>query len=229
MEYQYLTKTVTLPVSGLEAVIREADSFAEELITESNKGLAAALPDYWAYCTAKLGDKAPVTRDDVLALRTPDYKCLGIEIYRVTYGDTLILVNDDDPQESGYAVDLKELDFLAMTAGPDPTFKFTLPRTGHQIVYGYKTAAQDLEELELPGFQPTRMSFRAIRSVNGSTDIKLEAVKQWPGFDHKALRADMRKNQCGYDTRVRFRNKQGKAQVVDLFADPSFLLPGLMV
>jgi len=230
MDYHYLTKTTTLPVSGIEAEIREADSYAEDCIDlDGERKLAEMLTDYWAYCTKRLGDNVNVTRDDILALRTPDQEWLAIEIYRLTYGDTITLVTDEG--DGGHEADMGKLGIIPLpegVTGPDPTFTFKLPRTGHTVVYGYRTGAQELEELNTPGFNPGRMVWLAIRTVDGQP-VKLRDVKKWPGFDHKALRKDMVKNRCGYDTRIRLHGRNGKTVVVNLFSNPSFLLPGLMV
>lgn len=228
----YLTKTITLPVSGLEAVIREADGNAERLLFARQQEMHKALPDYWAKLTVRLGTQEKVAASDVLNLLTPDQEFLAIEIYRLTIGDTLSLTGNCGScgKSAGYEVDLSKLDRLPLpdgAVGPDPTFEVVLPRTGHRVVFGYLTGKQEQEELEIEGFDPGRMEFKAIRSIDGSTDVKFRLVQAWPLADHKALRAAMRDNRCGYDTRVRFTHSCGKAQVMNILLDPSFLLPGL--
>jgi len=228
---EYLKKTITLPVSGLEAVIREADSHAEDLLFR--KGLERihfALPGYWAYLTVRMGDKEPVTEADILNLVLPDQHFLAIEIYRLTYGDILRLSGAAGRGgNAGYEYDLTNLDLVPLpegACGPDPEFTFTLPRTGHVVDYGYLTGKQEIEELNLDDFSLGRLEFRAIRRVDGAP-AKLADVQSWPMIDHIALRKDMESKRCGLDTRVRFTDDRGVAVVRDLLLDPSFLAPGL--
>lgn len=230
----YLTKAIALPVSGMEAVIREADGNAERLLFARQNEIHKALPDYWAKLTVRLGANEAVSAADVLSLRTPDQEFLAIEIYRLSMGDTLQLTGNcaNCGRPAGYEVDVSKLDIIPLPDGaiaPDPTFEVTLPRSGHRVVFGYLTGKQEQEELEIEGFDPGRMEFKAIRSVDGSSDVKLRDVQKWPLADHRSLREAMRANRCGYDARVRFMHSCGKAQVMNILLDPSFLLPGLAV
>jgi hypothetical protein len=232
-EYKFLTKEITLPVSGLQAVVKESDANAEDLLwAKGLENLHKALPDYWAALTLRIGDNERVGREDILSLLLPDQQFVAIEIFRVSTPDDILMLSGSLSGDGAlsYAVNMGELDVIPLpdgAVGPDPTFIFKLPRTGHVVTYGYLTGRDELAELEIEGFNPTRMVFKAIRAIDGVPEVKLRDVKAWPLADHKALRADMKAKQCGYDTRVRFKDAGGKARVIDLLLDPSFLAPGL--
>lgn len=229
---EYFRKTITLPICGQEAVIREADANAEDLLWEHKERLHKAYPQYWAYLTERLGDKTKVTAEDILQLLVPDQQYLALEIWRLTKGDRLELEGSCPHcgKPANYEVDLTGLDVLPLPEGsvpPDPLFDVVLPRSGHTVTLGYLTGKQELAELEIEGFNPTRMVFGAIRAIDGDSKVKLSDVRAWPLADHAAMRKAIKDNRCGLDTRVRFTHTCGRSVVMDLLTDPSFLLPGL--
>ena len=200
-EYQRATKEIVTPVAKIPATIRETDAYAEELLIKDLSQFAKRLPEYWARLTVQLGDKKWPNRDDVLALRIPDLNSLIIEIYKLSFGDVLVIT--DPGEEGGYKVDLNELDFIVPPegSGTDPTFSVTLPRTGHVVEYGFLTG--DSEWGAGSSKSLAQRTFEAIRSVDGSQEIKLAEYMAWPGLDHRTLRAAMKRSIYGYDPRVR--------------------------
>ena len=230
---EYLTKDLVLPASRRRAVIREANAFSEQLVFESDKDTIDALIDFWSSLLISLdGGKEKPDRKQFIELVEPDRIFLGIEIYKLSISDTLVLTSTCDKcgEPANYSVDLNSLDLIPLPPDMDEkslTFTVTLPRTGHVVVLGYRTGEDELEEMNTKGFNPSRMAWKAIRSVDGSSDIKLSQVMEWPLADHVALRKAIIDHQCGYDTRVKFTHKCGKKMVVNLLADPSFLTPGL--
>ncbi|MEW6352379.1 MAG: hypothetical protein AB1646_25280 [Thermodesulfobacteriota bacterium] len=230
---QYLTKTVTLPVSGLEAEIREGDGYAERILYGNNKPMREVLPEFWAHLTARLGETQPVSRDDILGLTIPDQHVLAIEIYRLNYGDTLELAGTCDRcgEPAGYEVDLGKLPLMPLPADavpPDPTFEVVLPRTGRRVKFGYVTGKDELENSSSGEFDTVRLNHRAIRTIDGAT-VSYEEVRRLPLADQKALRKGISSKVCGYDTTVRFVHQCGRRLVVDILTDPSFFMPGLVV
>ena len=228
---EYRTKEFTLPVSGALCIVREADANAEYLLT-GDKRVAEAFPDYWAYLTRQIGDIHRPTTSQFLDLLEPDRISIAIEIFRVTMGDELKLSGEcaGCGEPVNYVVDLGELDFIPLpegVSGPDPTFEIELPRSRHRVIWGFRTGHQEIEELRMKGFNPSRSVFRAIRSIDGNMDFKLHDVMAWPLMDHRALRNDIASKMVGYDTRVRFTHGCGRGQVVNILSDPSFLMPGL--
>ncbi len=228
-----MEKTITLPVCGKEAVIRPMDGYAENILFCDGK-FFRVFPRFWASLTIRLGDKTPATTDDILDLVLPDQHFLAIEIYRLTFGDELVLSSTCANCGKPYnlAVDLGALDLVPLPAGSDPTdpvFEMIMPVSKDRVKFGYVTGRMEMKELELEGFDPVRMEFNAIRSINGSTDFKLRDVMAKHLADHKALRKAILDKQCGYDTRIRLKHGCGREAVINLLIDPSFLTPGLAV
>ncbi|MGB6068324.1 MAG: hypothetical protein WBG50_26240 [Desulfomonilaceae bacterium] len=239
MDYQHITKTVTLPACGLEAVVREPDGIAEDIIHQGLEKIQEALPKFWAYCTVRIGDKEKVRDKDVLDLFMPDINFLGIEIFRLTtpqdddmLRDRLLLTgicpHCGKPEK--YQVNLGGLDLMPLPDGADPRdpeFDFTLPRSRHLVRFGYLRGRDDLASGDRGGFDLKGIEMAAIRSINGSPKFGRRDINQWPYADHRALRDEMEAKQCGYDTRVRFVHECGKSVVSNLLTDPSFVLLGL--
>jgi hypothetical protein len=228
------TRTIKLPVSGKEAVIRAADGYAENILIRGMENLGRAYPQYWASLTEQLGDKIKPTTEDILKLYVPDQQFMAIENYRHTMGDIINLKTEDPKtgKPESFQVDLSKLDLKRLADGVDPDeleFEVILPATGYVVRWGLITGKQEQAELDIEGFDPTRMQFYAIRSVNGNKDVKLRDVMSWPLRDHKALRESIAadENRLGYDTRVRFKHKSGRESVVNILLNPSFLMPGL--
>jgi hypothetical protein len=229
MEYLFQEKTITLPL-GTEALIREASLGAERLLFSKKAQIHRALPSYWAHCTLRLGDIEKPTRSDILNLRTPDQVFLAIEIFRLSFGDTIVLRGDlpGSGKPAAYEVNLAELDVIPLpegASGPDPVFNAVLPKTRHVIEFGYLNGHQMLDEVERDDISPARLELARIRSIDGSPAVRMRDIEQWPMADHKALREAFESTKCGYDTRIRFRDDDGREAVMNLLTDPSFLFP----
>jgi hypothetical protein len=226
-----LTNTITLPVSGMETVIRESDENAERILFKHKHKMYRAVPAYLAYCTVRLRDIEKPKPEDIRKLLMPDQVALAIEVYKLSFGDKVILTakDPDTNRPAGYEVDLTELDFMPIPdgkTGPDPVFTFIMPRSGHVIEYGYPTYKQALDELELDDIDVGRTDFARIRMIDGGPKGKRGDV-WWGGLDSQALRDDFHRTRCGYDTRIRFKNENGVEVVMDLLSDPSFLHPAV--
>lgn len=229
----YRQKTIILPVSGMEAVIREGTGLAERILFSRKEKIHQALPDYWAHLTVSLGGTKP-TRDDILDLLVPDQHALAIEIFRLNYGDVVALQSTCQAcgKPSGYEVELDKLECIPLPADsgpPDPTFTVILARTGRRVTFGYLRGRDELEESDTEGIDLNRSDHRAIRSMDGKERVSYEDVVALPLADHRALRRARREKRCGYDTLIEFRcPKCGAAAQQELLLDPSFLLPGLV-
>ncbi len=231
----YVEREFTLQIAGIECVVREQDANWEQYLYDNVKRYDEVLPNYWAGLTVKLGDKDKVKAEHLLKLRGPDLDQIAVEIFRAgTLDDSLILTGKcpECGKRVNYAKDLWTLDFLPIPdgkKGPDPTFEFVTPRLKNEIVWGYLTGEQEFEEKKTPGFRPGKQVWKAIRSINGNTDIKLNDILSWPIADHEATRAEMWKKRCGYDTRIRLEHSCGNEVVMNLLTDPSFMFPGVPI
>jgi hypothetical protein len=232
VDYEYRTLTVTPPVLQQEVVIRETNAYNEQLIFDDKSEQLDALVSYWASVVQSIGEIKKPVKKNFYDLTEPDRIFLGIEIFKLSISETLSLSGPcaacGDP--ANFVVDLNTLDLIPLPEGAtpgDPTFSVTLPRTKNVVVFGYRTGHQEMAELKNEEFNPSRTAWKAIRSVNGDTDIKLSDIMRWPLADHVVLRKAIVDRQCGYDTRVRFRHKCGKSTVMNIISDPSFLAPGL--
>jgi hypothetical protein len=235
---ELITKPIPepLPISGYSAVVREIDGNAERLLwLKGTEDLGAALPDYWAYLTVKLGEVERPGRNDILALRAPDQEALPIGIYRCTVGDELVLTTPCARcgESANYTVDLSQLEMApaqeGVTGPPDPTYEVVLPRTGHRVIWGFLTGHEERELMEVEGFDSTRRVWKSIRSINGKTGVKPAEVNNLPIMDIKTIRADMKARRCGYDPVVKFKHSCGYRMEVNLLMDPSFIAPGVPV
>jgi hypothetical protein len=232
MAYKYAEKTVTLPVSQREAVIREGDGYAERILYGDLDKLAARLPDYWAHLTERIGDARPIKREHILELLVPDQEFLAVEIHRLNYGDELELRTSCSCGATDYGtIDLGKLPLIPLPEAatpPDPEWTITLPRTGDQVVFGFTTTAQEIEETETPGVDPNRFDFRAVRRLGSNDDPSYEDVLHLPLADKRALRRAIASKRCGYDVVVESTcAKCGRGTSLNLLQDPGFLLPGL--
>lgn len=229
----YVEREFKLLIAGIDCIVREQDGEAEQFLYDNAKQINRALPKYWAKLIVMLGDKEKVRSDDLIKLRTHDLDQIAVEIYRAgSIEDSLILRGrcPECKKPANYAKDLSTLDFLPIPdgkTGPDPTWTFTTPRFKHEIVWGYLTGEQELEQLDTPGFNPSRQVWKAIRSINGKTDFKLKDVLAWPIADHLALREEIQKKRCGYDPRIRLTHSCENEVVMNLLTDPSFMMPGI--
>jgi hypothetical protein len=230
---KFAEKTVTLPVSGKTALIREGDGYAEELLFRHEEKLHQALPDYWAYLTLKLGDKEKPDRDDILDLFVPDQRLLAIEIHRLSYGDELEL---ESPcpfcgRAAALSVPLDKLEFTPLPEGlepGDPTWSVKLPRSGKTVTLGFIRGREDLEDAET-GFNPNRFDFKAVRAIAGEERVRYEAIRSLPLMDKKVLRREIAKMRVGYDTTVNVTCPAqgcGKRYTVNVLTDPGFLFAG---
>jgi len=231
---QYRTRDFILPASQQICEVREADGNAEQILWDNINRIDRALPRYWAGLINHIGDIECPTPKQFQDLVEPDRIAISIEIFRATVPNDVLVLSGECPgcgEPDGYEVDLGALDNLPLPLGaepPDPTFSITLPRSGQKVLWGYRTGHDEVEELRAKGFDPTRQTWKAIRTIDGSDKFHLRDILAWPIEDHRALRQHIAENMCGYDTRVRFTHDCGRARTVNLLSDPSFLMPGLV-
>ncbi|MFA6198738.1 MAG: hypothetical protein WC734_06355 [Patescibacteria group bacterium] len=229
----YIEREFQLIVSGLDCIVRGQDGNWEQYLFDNTERINEALPEYWAGLTLMLGDNEKVKTRDLLELRSPDLNQIAIEIFRAgTLTDSIILRGkcSECKKSVNWAKDLATLDFMPIPddkTGPDPTFEFTTPQWGTEVVWGYLTGQQELEQRKIPGFNPTRQTWKAIRSVNGRTDFTLKEVLAWPIADQEAIRGEIEDKQCGYDPRIWLEHTCGSEVVINLLGDPSFMMPGI--
>ena len=232
-------ETHRLPDSGVDVTVKAANAHAEKILWDNQDNMVVALPQYWTACTLEFDGKKPREKD-ILDLRIVDQQFLAIKICRATKkkpgtDKAELIINAVCPgKKCGKAVqyvkDLDTLDFVPCPEGatlPDPTFELVLPWTKHHIVYGQLNGRQEMEQLEHEGFDPARYVWKAIRSVDGEKNVKLEDVMEWPLGDHEALREDIARNKWGYDTRVEFTHTCKTKYVVDLLTHSAFMMPGV--
>jgi hypothetical protein len=180
-----------------------------------------------------LGDKDKIRAEDLLKLKNHDLDQIAIEIFRAGSIDDSLILRGRCPEckkSVNYAKDFDSLDFVPIPdgkTGPDPTWTFVTPRFKNEVVWGYLTGEQEAEQLDIPGFNPGRQVWKAIRSINGKTDFTLKDVLAWPIADHLALREEIQAKRCGYDTRIRLEHSCGNEVVMNLLTDPSFMMPGI--
>ncbi len=228
----YREREFKLLIAGIDVVVRGADGNWEQYLYDNAKRYDEALPKYWAGLTVRLGDDEKVTADKLLKLRGPDLDQIAVEIFRAGKSDDQLLLTSRCPEcnkRVNYAKDLSTLDFIPIPdgqTGPDPTFEFVTPELRNEVVWGYLTGEQEFEEKKTPGFRPGKQSWKAIRSVNGDTDVKLKDVLAWPIDDHEAIREEMWSKRCGYDTRIRLEHCDDEV-VINLLTDPSFMFRGI--
>lgn len=232
MAYEYRKIEVVPPVLQLPIVLKETNAFGELNIYSEFASPVEALVEYWMSAIVSIGDNKSPTKDDFYKLTEPDRIFVGIENFKLSVSDELTLTGPcaGCGEPANFKIDLKKLDLLPIPDGatpPDPTFTLTLPRTKHVVVVGYRTGYQELEEMKVKDFNPSRTTWRAIRSVDGDPKVKLSQIMEWPLADHIELRKFILEKQCGYDTRVKFIHSCGRRLTMNLITDPSFLTPGL--
>jgi hypothetical protein len=232
-EERFLTRTITLPISGKEAVIREGDGYAERILYADNAKFHKKLPKYWAHLTLSLGGKAHPTDKDILDLLVPDQQVLAIEIHKFNYGSMLQLRGKCGScgKPSNYEVDLDKLPLIPLpdgASGPDPTFEVRLPRSGKRVRFGYSNGHAEMEEADAVGFDPNRVDLSRIKEIDGVDHVSYEMVISLPLIDHRALREAIASKKCGYDMDVNFVHSCGASVSQNLITDPSFLMPGLL-
>ena len=229
----YVEREFQLLVSGLDCIVRGQDGNWEQYLFDNTDRINEALPEYWAGLTLMLGDKEKVKTKDLLKLRSPDLNQIAIEIFRAgSLTDSIILRGrcPECKKPANYEKDLFDLDFMPIPddkTGPDPTFEFVTPQWKTEVVWGYLTGEQELEQRKTKGFNPTRQTWKAIRSINGSTDFTLKEVLAWPIADQEAIRGEIEDKQCGYDPRIWLEHDCGNEVVMNLLTDPSFMMPGI--
>jgi hypothetical protein len=231
------TRTIILPASNIEAEIRRDNGSIRKILRLglADKELDKAYLKYWAACTVRLGDNEKVRDFDIRKLWNQDQEFLAIEIYRFSYGDMITLKSTCSGEKCDemvlHKVDLSKLDLKRLPEGTDPAtveHELVLPISGKRVTWGLTTGVHEQAEMAMEGFGSEEMSFFAIRSIDGSSNVKPEDVIDWPGEDHIALLDDIQadENRIGYDTRVRLKHdKCGKRQVINILLDPSFVLP----
>lgn len=232
MAYEYRTIDVVLPVRGETVKIQETNAFSEQGMFKEGLTGIEGIVDYWVSSIKAIGENNSPTRKDFYDLTEPDRVFISIENFKVSISDTILLTGPcaGCGEPANFEVPLNSLDLIPIPDGatpPDPLFTVTLPRTKHVVIFGYRTGHQELEEMSNSEFNPSKTVWRAIRSVDGKTNVKLQEIMAWPMADHIALRREVLSKQCGYDTRVKFVHSCGRRLTMNLISDPSFLTPGL--
>lgn len=228
----YITREEKLVVSGLDIVVREQDGNAEDILFQAGKDIHKALPQYWASLTVSLGDNEKVRKEHLVKLRSHDLDQIAIAIYRAGSPDDSITLTGACPgcrKPINVTQDMDNLDFMPIPdgkKGPDPIFEL-VTRRGNEIVWGYITGEEEFAQFSQKGFDASRRVWKAIRSINGKTDISLRDVLALPIACHHDIRQHMQEKRCGYDTRIAFEHTCGYEGVANLLTDPSFLLPGI--
>lgn len=232
------TREIELFVSKKRAVIRETDGDTDDILVQPGKRMHEMIPEYLAAVTVSIGDKTPVTPDDILDLLVPDQEFLAIEIAKLTNDDEPIIVRDecddcpDDPV--GIGVDLAELHLRQLpegAEGPDPVFEIFLPRSNQLAAYGYLTGRQEmalLRNLVNGQIDASRSMYDRLRSLGGvaKPELKLRHVRELRGRDRSVLREAMDNYPCGYDGRVSWRCARcGKIKVINLLSHMGFFFP----
>lgn len=228
-ERDYLTETVTLPVSAHQAVIREADGHAERLLYSRGNAVDKALPGYVARLTVELNGKRP-SEEDILNLAVPDFHFLLIRIQQLSYAEPVVLQQEcpNCRASASYAVPLDKLDMLPLPEGgepADPTWEVELPRSKRRVTWGYPTARDELNRTD-EGIDPTSIELRHIRQIDGAEATEA-AVMALSRGDVKWLRREITAQRCGYDNWIRFTHECGYQMELNLLIDPGFLWAGL--
>lgn len=235
MDIEYLTETIKLPVSGIQAVIEQSNGNKEKAIFARGKSQIRALMDFWALCTRRLGDIENPSAEDLMKLVEPDYIRLGLHIYCLATGRTTLKLAGPCARcgkPNGAVIDLKpwmEAEVPDYAGGPDPTWQIVLPQTRWEITYGYPIAAKEIDVSEKGELDLTENDLLAIRTVNGSDRVKYREVAALPTPDAIALREAIKEKKEWYETRVGLRHSCGFWEEVNFMLDPRFVAPGLIV
>lgn len=232
---EYLTKTIKLPVSKLEAVIEEPNGDGETLCYSQHKTRARALMDFWAKSTLKLGDVEKPGVSELMKLQEPDYIQLGLHIYCLATNKTEMTLKGacgkcGKPKSA--TIDLTpwlDPEVPDYVSGPDPTWEIVTPRWGHRVVFGYTTAEKEFAEMERDAIDLNRQDLIHIRSVDGEEKVRLRQVTSWPEADHIALREEIKAKKEWYETRIGLRHTCGYWEEVNFMLDPRFTMVGVIV
>lgn len=230
-------RSVTLPVSKVVAVIREADGYSDRVLLKKNSRVSDNIPDYLASLTKSLDGKGNVTKNDILALLAPDYKALHIESYRVSYGDEFTFQNQCMAcgSVSRHMIDLSQLVIDPLPegsdGGTDPLFDLKLPRSKRKCKLGFLNGHKEKlisDAIASSGsFDRNQSDFLSIRQLEGCDPVTYEDIIKLAALDHKAIRDKQREITCGYDTNVVVVCEAcGNRDVIDITMSRDFLFPG---
>jgi hypothetical protein len=227
------TRTLTLPISGFEAIIREGDGYSDRLLLKKNTKTADAVYDYLASLMISLDGKSPVIAHDLLNLYAPDTEYIMVECYKLNYGTTFDF-NHTCPAcnyEERKGIPLDKLDYKELPPAlrkPDPTVEIILPKSGKRAVIGMLTGHKESElvaQNRTTGLDLNKSDEMRLRSLDGAIPT-YEEVARLKLADHKALRLAAQQLICGYDSRVRVVcSSCGEAMTFNMFMHPDFLLP----
>jgi hypothetical protein len=232
---EYLTKSIILPVSNLEAVIQEANGDDETLCYSQHKTRARSLMDFWARCTLRLGDVEKPGVAGLMKLQEPDYIRLGMHIYCLATNKTTMTLKGACGRcgkPNGATIELApwlEAELPSDIVGPDPTWEMITPRWGHRVVFGYGTAEREFAEMEREGIDLNRQDLIHIRSVDGEEKVRLRDVTMWPEADHIALREEIKAKKEWYETRIGLKHSCGYWEEINFMLDPRFTMVGVIV
>lgn len=227
--------TIRLPISKQEVVIKEGDGYTERALLKKNRKVYETIPYYLAAMTVSIGDKSPITREDILKLLTPDQEYLMIECYRLNFGDTFEFgfrcPHCEKDQEVAFNLD--DLEFRSLPDdldADDPTITVNLPRSGRRTEIGMLNGEQELILLDLAAsgtLDLNQADYQCLRSLDGSRDFTYEEVVNLPLADHKAIRKGRKKLLCGYDTNIAVTCEScEKKDAVNILMHQDFLLCG---
>lgn len=222
-------QTITLPVTGQEAVIQEGDGYSDRVLLKKKKRVFEVVPEYLASMTVSIGGEKG-TSEKILDLPTPDQEFLAIEIFKLNYGNvfefSFSCPNCDASQEG--AVDLSKLEF--MPPPEPPVVQGKLPRTGLEYSVGMLTGKQEallFKRAMEAGPDLNQADFLSLLSLNGSVDFSYEDVIKLPLADHRAIRKARKKLICGYDTQISVEcEKCEETTTVNMLLHPDFFFAG---
>jgi|GEM_PF-1970323 len=239
-----LVETILLPVSGIEAVVREGNGAADKEILKFNLPHWEFAARYAAKSVVSLNGKENCTVQDIQALLVPDIEYLLVAIFRVRYGDflksnrkcskcnfpnshakSILPQSDDNPDGLPYVEPLRW--------GPnpnDPTVEDVLPRSGKRAVVGMITGKKEATILsaaaDAGGIDPNLSDMQCLRSLGGVETISYRDVIALPPRDHERIRGMREELICGYDPNITLACQQcGDKEMFNLFMDRRFFLP----
>lgn len=227
------TRTFTLPVSGLEAVIREGDGYSDRLLLKKNTKTSDAVYDYLASLVVSLGGKSPVVASDLMDLYAPDTEFIMIECHKLNYGDVFDFTHTCPSCnfEERKGIPLLKLEYKSLPKSlqkPEPLVEIVLPKSGKRAVIGMLNGHKEsllLEQNRTTGLDLNKSDEMRVRSLDGAVPT-YEEVARLKLADHKAIRTAARQLVCGYDSRIRvICSSCGEAMTFNIFMHPDFLLP----
>jgi len=224
-----IERTITLPVCGLEAVIREGDGYSDRALLKKKKRLYEVVPDYLASMTVSIGGEK-ASRASILDLVAPDQEFLAIEIYKLNYGEVFefrFTCPFCSHEQDGEA----DLDSLEFTPPPDPpTVSGVLPRSQQEFTVGMLTGKKEqllFKRAIEAGPDVNQADYLSLVSLDGSKDFSYEDVVSLPLADHKAIRKARKNLICGYDTVLNIEcEKCDETSAINMLMHSDFFLAG---